>query len=126
MGAQRRMWEAKTTVATMRAPRAATGRAGVPPLTAHQLRARHVVAVAVGVLPHDARQALVWLRRGPVATSPLLRLAVRRTSLRLCGVKIGAMVSGLERCYFDSSNVSIGTGSFINAGCWYEADQDRQ
>jgi maltose O-acetyltransferase len=30
------------------------------------------------------------------------------------------MVYGLERCYFGSSNVSIGTGSYVNAGCWFE------
>jgi maltose O-acetyltransferase len=91
---------------------------GVPPLTRKQLRRRHLAAV--GALPDDARHALGWLRRGPVASSPLLPLAVRRTLLRLGGVKLGAMVYGLERCYFGSSNVSIGTGSFVNAGCWFE------
>lgn len=91
---------------------------GVPPLTQEQLR--HQAGAAIGALPDDARQALGWLRRGPVVTSPLLPLAVRRALLRLSGVKIGAMVYGLERCYFDSPHVSIGDGSFVNAGCWFE------
>ncbi len=30
------------------------------------------------------------------------------------------MVWGLERCWFESRHVSIGTGSYVNAGCWFE------
>ncbi len=90
---------------------------GVPPLTDEQLRGRH--RAAIGALPDDARQALGWLRRG-LATSPLLPLAVRRTLLRAGGVKLGKMIWGLERCWFQSPHISIGTGSYVNAGCWFE------
>ena len=72
---------------------------GVPPLTDEQLRNRH--RAAIGALPDDARRALGWLRRG-LATSPLLPLAVRRMLLRAGGVKLGMMVWGLERCWFQS------------------------
>ncbi len=90
---------------------------GVPPLTDEQLRNRH--RAAIGALPDDTRQALGWLRRG-LATSPLLPLAVRRMLLRAGGVKLGMMVWGLERCWFESRKVTIGTGSYVNAGCWFE------
>ena len=93
-------------------------RAGVQPLTPAQLR--NPGRAALGALPDDARHALGYLRRGPVATSPLLPLALRRALLRLSGVKLGALVYGLERCYFGSPNVTIGTGSYVNAGCWFE------
>lgn len=91
---------------------------GVPSLTAEQLRHRH--GAAIGELPDDARRALRWLRRGYLVTSPLLPLAARRTLLRLGGVKLGAMVTGLERCRFQSPQISIGTGCGVNAGCWFE------
>jgi maltose O-acetyltransferase len=90
---------------------------GVPPLTDEQLRGRY--RAAIGALPDDARQALGWLRRG-LAASPLLPLAVRRTLLRAGGVKLGKMIWGLERCWFQSPHVSIGTGSYVNGGCWFE------
>ncbi len=92
--------------------------AGVPPFTDEQLRHRY--GAAIGALPGDARGALCWLRRGHLATSPLLPLAVRRTLLRLGGVKLGAMVWGLERCCFQSPLVSIGTGSALAPGCYFE------
>ena len=92
--------------------------AGVAPLTEEQLMTgRHA---AIGALPDDARQAIRWLRRGGPTTSPLLPLALRRMLLRLGGVKLGAMIWGLERCWFQSARVSIGTGSYVNAGCWFE------
>jgi maltose O-acetyltransferase len=91
---------------------------GVPPLSNEQLRHRH--GAAVGALPDDVRAASRWLRRGRLVTSPLLPLAVRRWLLRLGGVRLGAMVWGLERCWFQSPSVSIGTGSYVNAGCWFE------
>jgi maltose O-acetyltransferase len=90
---------------------------GVQPLTHEQLRSRG--RAAIGTLPDDARQASGWLRRG-LATSPLLPLFVRRALLRAGGVKLGMMVWGLERCWFQSPRVSIGTGSYVNAGCWFE------
>ncbi len=92
--------------------------AGVPPLSAAQLARPR--AAALGTLPDDARGALRWLRRGHLVTSPLLPLALRRGLLRWGGVRIGAMVYGLERCTFESTDVSIGTGSYVNAGCWFE------
>jgi maltose O-acetyltransferase len=91
---------------------------GVPPLTRDQLRHRH--GAAVGALPNDARQAMSWLRRGGLATSPILPLALRRALLRLGGVKLGAMIWGLDRCWFQSPQITIGTGSYVNAGCWFE------
>ncbi len=90
----------------------------MPPLTRKQLRRRHIAAVYA--VPDDVRHALGWLLRGPVATSPLLPLVARRTLLRLGGVKLGALVYGLEHCYFAEADVSIGTASFVNAGCWFE------
>ena len=108
---------AASTAGTQESP-APARTAGVPPLTRKQLRRRHLTAV--GVLPFDSRYALGWLLRGPVATSPLFPLMLRRTLLRLGGVKLGALVYGLDRCYFGSANLSIGTGSFLNAGCWVE------
>ena len=92
--------------------------AGVPPLSDEQLHHRY--GAALGALPTDARTALDWLRRGHLVTSPLLPLAVRRALLRLGGVKLGAMIWGLERCWFQAPQITIGTGSFINAGCWFE------
>ncbi len=90
---------------------------GVPPLTEKQLGDRR--RASIGVLPDDARHALRWLRRR-WTTSPLLPLAVRRTLLRAGGVKLGMMVWGLDRCFFESPRVSIGTGSAVNGGCWFE------
>jgi maltose O-acetyltransferase len=92
--------------------------AGVRPLSKEHLRHRH--GAAIGALPDDAAAGLRWLRRGHLVTSPLLPLAIRRGLLRRGGVRIGAMVYGLERCTFESADVSIGTGSYVNAGCWFE------
>ena len=55
-----------------------------------------------------------------MVTSPLVPLALRRFLLRRGGVQIGAMVWGLERCWFESLRVSIGDGCYVNAGCWFE------
>ena len=30
------------------------------------------------------------------------------------------MAWGLERCWFESGQVSIGAGAYVNAGCWFE------
>ena len=43
--------------------------AGVSPLTEAQLR--NPVRASIGALPNDGQLALVWLRRGPLVTSPL-------------------------------------------------------
>lgn len=92
--------------------------AGVKPPSAEELRQRH--RAAIGVLPAYARQALRWLRRGNIITSPLLPLGARRMLLRAGGVRIDTMVSGLERCWFESEHVSIGDDVFVNGGCWFE------
>jgi acetyltransferase-like isoleucine patch superfamily enzyme len=54
------------------------------------------------------------------ATSFLLPLTVRRGLLRLAGIDIGAQVTGLKQCGFETKRVSIGDGSFVNVGCWFE------
>ena len=61
-----------------------------------------------------------WMARVSPATSFLLPLAIRRRLLRLAGVKIGAQVTGLKQCGFETKRVSIGDGSFVNVGCWFE------
>jgi maltose O-acetyltransferase len=93
-------------------------RAGIRPLTAEELSRRGRGAVVA--LPADARLAMRRMRRGHLATSALFPLAVRRTLLRMGGVRLGSMIWGLERCYFESGQVSIGDGSFVNAECWFE------
>ena len=35
-------------------------------------------------------------------------------------MKLGKLVYGLDRCYFGSPHVSIGSGSYVNSGCWFE------
>lgn len=92
--------------------------AGIRPLTTEELR--HQRRSALSALPSDVGQALRWLRRGYLVTSPLLPLAVRRTLLRLGGVRLGTMIWGLHRCYFESEQISIGDGAYVNAGCWFE------
>ena len=91
---------------------------GATPLPASEVE--HPVRMAFAFLPHDARVSLRWLLRGHTATSTLLPTAVRRALLRLGGVKLGAVIWGLERCYFESENVSIGPGCAVNAECWFE------
>ena len=54
------------------------------------------------------------------ATSFLLPVSLRRRLLRLAGLRIGAKVTGLKQCGFQSNQVSIGDGSFVNAGCQFE------
>jgi maltose O-acetyltransferase len=94
------------------------GSLGVRPISVREVS--HPARAAVAALPSNAGQALRWLRRGPLVTSFLLPVAVRRTLLRLGGVRIGPVVWGLERCWFESEQVSIGAGSGVNAGCWFE------
>jgi maltose O-acetyltransferase len=94
--------------------------AGVPPFSDEQLRLGF--GAAIGALPQDGWASLRWLRRGHLVTSPLLPLAVRRSLLRLGGVKLGAMVWGLKHCWLEAPQISIGTGSSIAAGCWLEGN----
>jgi acetyltransferase-like isoleucine patch superfamily enzyme len=92
--------------------------AGMRPLTTEELS--HQRRAALAALPADAGFALRWLRRGHLVTSPLLPLAVRRTLLRLGGVQLGKMIWGLQRCYLESDQISIGDGAAVNGGCWFE------
>jgi len=94
--------------------------AGVTKLSEAQLH--QPIRAAIGSLPFDARKALTWLRRGPWVTSPLLPLFVRRALLRRGGVRLGRRVYGLWRCYLESPNISIGSASGLNYGCWFEGD----
>ena len=91
---------------------------GAEPLPAREVE--HPVRMGFASLPHDARQSLRWLLRGHAATSTLFPTAVRRALLRLGGVQLGPVIWGLERCYFESENVSIGPGCAVNAECWFE------
>jgi maltose O-acetyltransferase len=91
---------------------------GVRPISVREVS--YPARAAVAALPSDASQALRRLRRGPLVTSSLWPLAVRRTLLRLGGVRLGPVVWGLERCWFESEHVSIGAGSAVNAACWFE------
>ena len=54
------------------------------------------------------------------AMSFLLPVSLRRGLLRLAGLRIGAKVTGLKQCRFQSKQVSIGDGSFVNTGCQFE------
>ena len=67
-----------------------------------------------------SRSSLAWLRRGHLVTSPLLPGIVRRALLRLGGVKLGPLIWGLDRCWFQSPHITIGGGSGVNQGCWLE------
>jgi maltose O-acetyltransferase len=91
---------------------------GIRPLTAAEIR--HPLRSAFASLPEDAKRALWWLRRGPLTTSIMLPLAVRRILLRLGGVRLGSEIWGLDRCYFESEHVSLGNGTMVNTGCWFE------
>lgn len=55
----------------------------------------------------------------PAMSFPL-PLPWRRGLLRLAGLRIGARVTGLRQCRFQSNRVSIGDGSFVNAGCRFD------
>jgi maltose O-acetyltransferase len=91
---------------------------GATPLPAREVD--HPVRMGLALLPDDARQALRWLLRGHAATSTFFPTAVRRALLRLGGVKLGRVIWGLERCWFESEHVSIGSGCAINSECSFE------
>ncbi|HEY6491766.1 MAG TPA: acyltransferase [Trebonia sp.] len=61
-----------------------------------------------------------WVARVSPATSFLLPLTLRRRLLRLAGLRIGTQVTGLKQCGFQTKQVSIGDGCFVNVGCWFE------
>jgi maltose O-acetyltransferase len=91
---------------------------GVRPISVREVT--HPKRAAVAALRSNAHQALRWTLRGHPATSMFLPLAVRRTLLRLGGVRLGPVVWGLEHAWFESEQVSIGAGSGVNRGCWFE------
>jgi maltose O-acetyltransferase len=91
---------------------------GMPPLTPEQLDNQR--GYAIGLLPEDARRAVAWLRRGHLASSLLLPTFVRRMLLRLGGVTIGDSVWGLEHSWYQSPHITIGDGSSVGRGCWFE------
>lgn len=88
---------------------------GMRPLTDAHLARRDP-----GVLRRYADEVLdrtAWVC--PTMSLPL-PLSLRRALLRLAGLRIGAKVTGLKRCRFQSNQVSIGHGSFVNAECRFE------
>jgi maltose O-acetyltransferase len=88
---------------------------GMRPLTETELVGRER-----GALRRYAGEVLdrsAWISP---ATSFLLPVSLRRRLLRLAGFKIGAKVTGLKQFRSQSNRVSIGDGSFVNAGCQFE------
>jgi len=73
-----------------------------------------------GALSRYAREVLDRAAWVSPAMSFLLPVSLRRGLLRLAGLRIGAKVTGLRRCGFQSNQVSIGDGSFVNTGCQFE------
>ena len=67
-----------------------------------------------------AGEVLNWTARVSPAMSFPLPVSLRRRLLRLAGIQVGAQVTGLRQCGFQSRQVSIGDGSFVNVGCWFE------
>ena len=88
---------------------------GMSPLTEADLARRDP-----GALRHYAGEMLDRTAWVTPALTFLLPLSWRRGLLRLAGLRIGAKVTGLKKCGFQSNQVSIGDGSFVNAGCQFE------
>jgi maltose O-acetyltransferase len=91
---------------------------GMRPLPREQLENQR--GYAIGLLPEDGRRALMWLRRGRLASSIFLPTFARQWLLRRGGVKIGASVWGGERCWYQSPHITIGDGTGIMPECWFE------
>lgn len=62
-----------------------------------------------------ARLSISFGLRTP--TSPEFPHHIRVRLLRRQGMQIASTVTGLRQCEFDSPNVRIGDGTFVNAGC---------
>jgi maltose O-acetyltransferase len=75
---------------------------------------------ALRAAAYHGGDVLRWLTRVSPATSFLLPLSLRCALLRLAGCQIGPRVTGLRQCGFQTRQVSIGEGSFVNVGCWFE------
>jgi maltose O-acetyltransferase len=95
-------------------------RPGVPPISERQRRHSHLATLLL--VPTNIRVALTWLRRGPLVTTPLLPAIVRRALLRLGGVKLGGLIYGFDHCFFESPHITVGNGTAINKGCWFEGN----
>jgi len=91
---------------------------GIRPLTETELVARGPGAFWASA--YHVGDVARWVARVSPATSFLLPLSLRRGLLRLAGLRIGAQVTGLKQCGFETKKVSIGDGSFVNVGCWFE------
>src|SRR6185437_10710679 len=92
--------------------------AGIRPLADAELAERGPGPLRASA--YHVPDVLRWLARVSPATSFLLPISARRSLLRLAGVRVGAQVTGLKQCGFETKQVSIGDGCFVNAGCWFE------
>ncbi|HEY0932942.1 MAG TPA: acyltransferase [Trebonia sp.] len=75
-----------------------------------------------GALRCYAGEVRNWAAGLPAATSLPLPPPLRRRLLRLAGVQVGANVRGLRQCVIQSRQVSVGDGSFVNDGSWFEGE----
>ena len=91
---------------------------GIRPLTETELVDRGPGALRASA--NHGGDVLRWMIRVSPATSYLLPISLRRGLLRLAGCRIGAQVTGLRGCGFETKRVTIGDGCFVNVGCWFE------
>jgi len=91
---------------------------GVQPLTETELAQRGPGALRATA--YHGAEVLRWTARVSPATSYLLPISLRRALLRLAGVQVGKQVGGLRLCGFQTKRVTIGDGSYVNVGCWFE------
>jgi maltose O-acetyltransferase len=107
-----------TAIASARTTTPACTTRGIRPLTQAELAEPDASALKQMVC--YASETARWVSRVSLATSFLLPLGLRRSLLRLAGLRIGAKVTGLKQCGFETKHITIGDGSFINVGCWFE------
>jgi maltose O-acetyltransferase len=91
---------------------------GMRPLSKSELAEQGPGAVRSSA--YHAADVMRWVARVSPATSFILPLTLRRALLRMAGCQIGAQVGGLRQCGFQTKQVTIGDGSFVNVGCWFE------